>query len=114
MKDRIWPASGLLFAFLLLIISPLTALADDGPKLDQQRLEVRMRLGARAVPPGEPLNDGPPGDDDTPNRDGQGPGVSRGTVQSDRGPVLGDARNWSWRELTAGLRLRFLRILRAW
>jgi hypothetical protein len=116
MKDRIRPASGLAVAFLLLL--PLSSsLARNGSTQDPPGFEVRPHLGSRLVQPSDPLDaGGPPGDDDTPNRDRdrQGQGTIKGTVTWDRGPGDVDSRIWSLRELAAGLRLRLLRILRAW
>jgi hypothetical protein len=115
MDKRIWSAAGLV-CILLLLAAPLTQ-ASENRTTELESFEVKWRLGARSAPGVDRLPNsgvGEPGDDDMPNRDGDGVLVQypqrNNTVAADGG--RGGFKRL--RLIAAGLRLHMLKILRAW
>ncbi|UCE03978.1 MAG: hypothetical protein JSW67_07325 [Candidatus Latescibacterota bacterium] len=116
MDKRIWSAAGLVCILLFLLAAPLTQ-ASENRTTELESFEVKWRFGARSAAGANPLPNtgiGEPGDDDTPNRDGDGvvfqnPQRSK-TIAADGGG--GGFKRL--RLIAAGLRLHMLKILRAW
>lgn len=106
MKKRMWAASTLFCALLLLLSS--ASLAEVSVS-DDLGVDVKVRIGARVVDRPLPATDTNPGDDDTPDRGGSG-----GEGETDFPAAKGGGSSSSLKDLWANVRLQLLTVLRVW